>query len=164
MWSETKKRPIVNVLRRTASRLAALPSDADVAKSLAEINAEIAKREADPAFQITLRHIGTPSEPFLKRELDARTARADHEADKRARKSLLADGAEVNDNAVTMEKMRDPAWQREFGELARAWIVAGVVGDGEFERLYNLGGPDLLLHAMREVQAFQEVSDEDAKS
>lgn len=165
LWSETKKKPITHLLEHTARRLQAKHDEAqdDVVRAayathIAAMKAEAAARAADGRYSVTLKHIGSPAQPFLKRELDARTAKADHEADKRARKALLEEGVELTNEAVASAKMRDPEWQREFGEIARAWIDAGVAEEGAFATLYALGGPDLLIHAMREVQNYQEVS------
>lgn len=159
MWSETKRKAITLVLERVAEEQEAKGEDhaATIATHFRQL---AAGRVADERYHVTLRHLGSPERPFLLRELNADTLHADHEADKRAR----AAGA-TDDRTVAEAKARDSQWQRDFAVLARRWLEAGLEnGEAEFVRLLNLGGPDLLIHAMREVQAFQEVTADVAKS
>ena len=75
-----------------------------------------------------------------------------------ARFLAMAQAATDAQRAVARARSMDALYQGAWGKQARLWIEEGLVdGPAEYRRLFALGGPDALVEAMREIQAFQEV-------
>lgn len=157
LWDETRRVTIASALRAAIERLEALPASDERDKVLALERARLEARLRDLRFTVEVRHVGSPDDPFRYQQLLAAAAAKDHAASVRARKDLLAEGAEVTDEAVAQARARDPQWQADIGEICRGWLTAGLVGGAdEALRLWQLGGGDLWLEAAREVRAYQE--------
>lgn len=168
LWSEDRTVPITTALLGSVAaleRLAVAATTSEEATAYRDaaipLRARAAARNLDPQHHVRLRHIGTAENPFRVEELRALDRGIDHRAEKRARRQVVQDGDQVTPDAVAAEKSCDTVFQQEFSKQAKIWLLEALVeGEPEYHRLYNLGGPDLLLHALREAQEFQRLSAE----
>lgn len=165
MWSDTKKVCITSALSRLL--------EADDADLVAWAKTEIAKRQSDERYSVTVRHIGDKDRPFRYDEIVAREDSERVIARARAASRLREAGAEPTKELLEEYSRSDPLWRKVLGEQCRTWIVEGVVGgESEYHRLYALGFEDggaqaassLLVHAALEVRRFQEVPSSTLKS
>ena len=159
------KRPIVTLAERAAVGARALAAQyrksnvdlEDAAKEkdalAAKIEANIARRKADPRFILDVTHVKG------KGVLQARSRHIQMEAEKRARLSLRDSGEAITDDAVRALVAGDVVVAAAREEENRAWLNAGLEGDAaaRIEELFALGGEDLLLQAATEVVVFQEI-------
>lgn len=183
LWTKTKTVPIT---RNLAARIKDLETlrDKTLAAANEEVRAGIAKefdervqkerkrlanREADAQYRVTVKHIGSADDPLQWSQMRSDYASARNDLEVAARKKLvevhgneekacLAAGVDNFSDAVSREVDRSAASSREFSKYVRAVLVAGLEnGQQEYERLYALGGAGLLVDAMAEVRAYQEV-------
>jgi hypothetical protein len=132
----------------------------------------IAKRKADRRFWVTVCHVGSPASPLRWNELAASYASKTHALEVEARRGLLAqhgspqaaaeaEGVESFAEAVRGAVERNPARLEVILNHARACVEEGTVGGLDtVSRLLTVGKVALLIHALEEVRAFQEVDPE----
>ena len=147
IWATTKKVPIVARLKLAAARREA--EDAVLhADFIASVRSVIAAREADERFHVTLKYVGakddgTAPDTGLFAEIEAKESSAVFQARLRARKLLTSLGEPMDEKAVDSATGRDPQWMRDSREIAKAWLLAGVVGgEPELQRINDLGLED----------------------
>lgn len=178
LWKGTREVPVVRVLEHEEKRLRQAAGEADegVAVLLREkaddVAKEIAKRKADRRWWITVRHIGSPSSPLQWNEMTARYTSALHDVEKRARQALLkehgspeaaalAEGASTFAAAVAASTERSTERMKAVIDHAKACVEEGTIGGAEtVQRLLQVGKVGLLIHALEEVRAYQEVDPE----
>ncbi len=167
MWKKTERKPITRQLLQAIEYWERVDAKA-FASSVAEARAEIAKREKDARFHVTLKHVGSLADPLLWDGIKATYAAAQHALETAERIRLLkahgsasaaveAEGAESFAAAVSAAVDRTAERKRVLLDYAKAAISAGCVGgEAEFNRLLTLGKLSLVIHALREVEAYQE--------
>lgn len=155
-WERTARRPITSVLLDAAARV-----EAEKPAVAAVLRAKAAQREADRAWWVTVRTVGTRADPLRYDVLVAKGEQAIHQARVRARKLVIArDGLDaVTDDAVATEMLVDTVYRAAMSAMVAEWLEAGLVDpENEMARLYALGGGDLLRDAVVEVRRHNEVS------
>lgn len=144
---------------------------ATVRKVIAQAERVRQVRSTDPAFSVTVKHVGSPEDPTRWEEIAAQYTEADHLCLVAARRKLLeefgtpAEATEILGGtfrqAVETRAHALPERRAAFRALVRARLEHGLVGGAaEADRLWNLGGWKLQLEAHAEVAAFQEVTPE----
>lgn len=181
LWKGTKQTPVTSILVQEEKRIRARSEelkDTDpitsgiLAKTAEKVQEAIQKRTADKRFWVECKHIGNPADPLRWNEMRTQYEAATHAVEVRVRRSLLeqhktpqavaeAEGVGTFAEAVNAAVSRDPERLRVVLDHARAVVEAGTVGGAEtVERMLAVGKVGLLIHALEEVRAFQEVDTE----
>lgn len=179
LWKGTKEVPVISVLQHEEKRLRARAEEvqtpelkAAILRVADEAAATIAKRKADRRFWVEVRHVGSPASPLRWNELAATYASKTHALEVEARRGLLAqhgspqaaaeaEGVDSFAEAVRGAVERNPARLEVILAHARACVEEGTVGGVDtVTRLLTVGKSGLLIHALEEVRAFQEVDPE----
>jgi hypothetical protein len=166
LWKKTERKPITRQFLQAIEYWERVDANA-FSQSIKEARAEIAKRDADKRFHVTLKHVGTLADPLQWDGIKATYAAAQHALETAARVRLLkehgsaAAAAEAEGGtfaeAVSAAVDRTAERKRVLMDYAKAAITAGCVGgEAEFQRLLGLGKLSLVIHALREVEAYQE--------
>ena len=158
-WNQTKRVPITSALKASS------PPKDGLAEWTSARDREIAKREADPRYHVTLKHVGAnddpdaePSDAMLLNQIHIRFRKASLEADRRARIELENYGIVQTDVALIDARSLDAEYNKAFSLYVREMLVYGIVGGkAEYTRLWVLGGPNLLTQVLTEVRRFQEM-------
>lgn len=183
LWNETRKTAITSTLRgKIAAYERRLSSESEKAleeaervvleKEIQRLKKRVAKREGDPQYTVTMKHVGSLEDPLLWDSLLSRHESAVHLLVSRARRELVEEhgsadaavaalGGQDFERVAVVRATRSPEHHHVYGQHVRELVTHGLVdGEKEYERLFQLGGPKLLLHAADEVRAFQEVDSE----
>ncbi len=179
LWKGTRDVPVVRVLEAEEKRLRARASEAGdsvlagALRSAAEdVAKEITKRREDKRWWVTVKHIGSPADPLRWNEMAAKYAAALHAVEVKIRRGLLetygspeaaatAEGAPSFAAAVAASVDRSPERLKAVLDHAKTCVEEGTVGGLEtVQRLLQAGKVGLLIHALEEVRAYQEVDPE----
>jgi len=179
LWKGTKEVQVISVLSHEEKRLRKRAEEvqtpelkAAILKAAEEAAATITKRKEDRRFWVEVRHVGSPANPLRWNELAASYASKTHALEVEARRGLLAqygspqaaaeaEGVESFSEAVRGAVERNPKRLEVILNHARACVEEGTVGGMDtVNRLLVAGKHGLLIHALEEVRAFQEVDPE----
>lgn len=175
-WDTTKD---VVLLGRLPSRIA----DEKDEEKRAKLEAQLLARQSDPRFAIKVKAVGTPEQPTLLAQIEARHRKALHVALKAAREELLPMGEEAIEFVLGAAKDGDDLSKRTMATAifahayvsaemqaardvrAKELILHGVVGGAaRYHELFALGGrlegAALLLEAASAVEAFNKLEDD----
>lgn len=191
IWAETRAvlltqdlQAVVDGITRELARTEKDAHPADVQEQLraqsTKMTAEMARRAADPAFTVQVKHVGTLDDPLLWERITNRwlwivsnaeawarretvrqydNAGAVQELTGRAFADVVKDLRNHYPGGVTTTGERIPSYQDGLRDLVRERLEHGLVGGrGRAQELLDVGGWPLLLEAERAVKGYQEVT------